>query len=631
MQFKHPEILWFLFLLVIPVIVHLFQLRRFKKEFFTNVRFLKVLSVQTRKSSVIKKYLLLATRMLLLAAAIVAFAQPYFPAADQKSASNELFIVLDNSFSMQARGSQGELLRREIENLLTDTPEDKRFSLLTNDQAFWDTDIRSIRRDLQQLSYSPTEFSLESQLARIRSKSNASKDILVITDATSSLPANVANINGFAILPEPEKKANVSVDSVYLVQTLDNFYEIGVKVSSTTAAEVPLALYNGKRLVGKTQVSVSDTESVNFTIPREDFHGYAEVADDGLSYDNRYYFSLQKPSKVKVLVVGDGAKTDFLQKIYTPDEFELTRSDDNRVDFNLLEKQDVLLLYEVKSLSSNLQQAANAFTRGGGTLVVVPASAATLEQYNQLFKPYVISLSNRTPGKKPVTRISFRHPLYSGVFTKSVDNFQYPEVNGGYLINGSVAAALSFEDGSPFLASVPTSSGAVYIFSSPLQLAETNFQKSPLVVPSFYNMAQPAARTGINAVEIGSDAALFINRAMGKEAVLTVSGAERFIPEQQVMNNRVKLRFADNPKLAGNYSIMDDASEVAKISFNYSRSESRTVRNEAMFEEFQIMNDLTSVFDKLQSERTGNELWKYFIMLALLFLILEIIIQKFVK
>ncbi|WP_309597403.1 BatA domain-containing protein [Flavobacterium davisii] len=77
MQFKHPEILYFLFLLIIPVIVHLFQLRKFKKEYFTNVRFLKELIIQTRKSSKIKKYLLLATRLLLLATLILAFAQPF--------------------------------------------------------------------------------------------------------------------------------------------------------------------------------------------------------------------------------------------------------------------------------------------------------------------------------------------------------------------------------------------------------------------------------------------------------------------------------------------------------------------------------------------------------------------------
>ena len=78
MQFKHPEILYALLLLLIPILVHLFQLRRFKKEAFTNVKFLKAVTLQTRKSSQIKKWLILTTRLLLLGAIILAFAQPYF-------------------------------------------------------------------------------------------------------------------------------------------------------------------------------------------------------------------------------------------------------------------------------------------------------------------------------------------------------------------------------------------------------------------------------------------------------------------------------------------------------------------------------------------------------------------------
>jgi len=74
MQFKHPELLYALFLLLIPILVHLFQLRRFKKEAFTNVAFLKKLNIQTRKSSTIKKWLLLLTRLAVIACIVLAFA-----------------------------------------------------------------------------------------------------------------------------------------------------------------------------------------------------------------------------------------------------------------------------------------------------------------------------------------------------------------------------------------------------------------------------------------------------------------------------------------------------------------------------------------------------------------------------
>ena len=71
MQFKHPELLYALFLLLIPIIVHLFQFRKFQKEDFTNVAFLKEVTLQTRKSSQLKKWLTLLTRLLLFAAIII--------------------------------------------------------------------------------------------------------------------------------------------------------------------------------------------------------------------------------------------------------------------------------------------------------------------------------------------------------------------------------------------------------------------------------------------------------------------------------------------------------------------------------------------------------------------------------
>ena len=128
MQFKNPEILYFLFLLIIPILVHLFQLRRFKKQEFTNVKLLKELEVQTRKSATIKKWLLLVTRLLLLTALIFAFAQPYFPSEAQIDSNKpevRIFFI-DNSQSMSANGVEGELhsqaknMAREL--ILKDNP-----------------------------------------------------------------------------------------------------------------------------------------------------------------------------------------------------------------------------------------------------------------------------------------------------------------------------------------------------------------------------------------------------------------------------------------------------------------------------------------------------------------------------
>src|SRR5680860_782391 len=98
MQFKYPELLWALFLLLIPIIIHLFQLRRFQKTPFTNVKFLKKVVSESRRSNVLKKWLLLLTRLVMLAGLVIAFAQPFL--ADQSALQQkETVIYLDDSFS----------------------------------------------------------------------------------------------------------------------------------------------------------------------------------------------------------------------------------------------------------------------------------------------------------------------------------------------------------------------------------------------------------------------------------------------------------------------------------------------------------------------------------------------------
>lgn len=272
MHFKHPEILYFLLLLIVPVLVHLFQLRRFKKEYFTNVRLLKTLSIQTRKSSKIKKWLLLACRMLLLACIIIAFAQPFFDAKDNKNANNEMYIILDNSYSMQAKGKKGELLKRAVQELLEETPVNSTFSLLTNTEKYWNTDIKTIQNVLQNLEYSASPFQLENLIAQIKSHhSPFKKDVVIITDAVGLEQKNLKNIDKndsfYFIIPKAEQKNNISIDSVFIHQTLDNFYEISVVLTGfgENLKPVSLSLYNQNKLIAKTVATLETKKKTSIS------------------------------------------------------------------------------------------------------------------------------------------------------------------------------------------------------------------------------------------------------------------------------------------------------------------------------------------------------------------------------
>jgi len=79
MQFLHPTFLYALLALAIPIIIHLFYFRRFKKVYFTNVKFLKEVKEETSARRKIRNLLVLLSRLLALAFLVFAFAQPFIP------------------------------------------------------------------------------------------------------------------------------------------------------------------------------------------------------------------------------------------------------------------------------------------------------------------------------------------------------------------------------------------------------------------------------------------------------------------------------------------------------------------------------------------------------------------------
>jgi hypothetical protein len=646
MQFKHPEILYFLFLLVIPILVHLFQLRRFKKEYFTNVRFLKELSIQTRKSSKIKKWLLLATRLLLLTCIIIAFAQPFFEAKDTKNSSNEMYIVLDNSFSMQAKGQKGELLKRAVQELLENTPEDQTFSLITNSETFWNTDIKSIRTELQNLKYSALPFQLENAMAKIKSRKSAlNKDVIVITDAvglgTTQLKSIDSDFTTYFIIPKAENENNASIDSVFIHQTLDDFYEIGLKLSAfgEKGKELPVALYHQNKLIAKTLTKLeTNDKTIYFTIPKKDFHGYASIIETGLEYDNNLYFSISKPKKNNIISIGTVEKSNFLSRIYTNDEFNFNNFSIETLDYNTLEEQDAIVLNELDEIPQALQTTLKSFVEKGGNLVIIPSAKNSVLNLNQFLKTFGnIQFKALENNEKLITKINFNHPLFSGVFENKIDNFQYPKTKNSFGIVGSNPAALYYEDQTAFLTSInnpPDATGSlVYIFAAPINLENSNFQQSPLIVPSFYKMALNNQNNGVNAITIGNNSPFLVDTNLSKDDILNVKNdAENFIPVQQILNNKVKITFNDFPVQAGNYGIFNQKELLQNISFNYNRTESDLAQaNENALSNYKTIDSISTIFDTLQTDRTDNQIWKWFVIFAMLFLVTEMAIIRFVK
>jgi hypothetical protein len=265
---------------------------------------------------------------------------------------------------------------------------------------------------------------------------------------------------------------------------------------------------------------------------------------------------------------------------------------------------------------------------------VIPSAENAVSNMNAFLSNFgSIKFNPLQQGKKLVTKIAFSHPLYAAVFEKKIENFQYPETKSSFAISSASPAVLGYEDQSAFLTSVQNAVSSVYVFSAPINKENSNFQNSPLIVPTFYNMASALSKTGISEIVIGENRPLMVDALLSKDEIVNIKNKdEKFIPVQQVLNNKVKLTFNGYPQQAGNFGVYKQDELLKNISFNYNRTEGNLLAaNTDLLSNYKTIDSIDTVFNSLLTDRTNNEIWKWFVLLALLFLVTELLIQKFVK
>jgi len=642
MQFKHPELLYGLFLLLIPIIVHLFQLRKFKKEAFTNVAFLKQITLQTRRSSQIKKWLTLLTRMGILAAIVIAFAQPF--ASKNKTFNNktETVIYLDNSFSMQAKGDKGELLKRAINDLIEAVPETETLSLITNNDSYRNTTIKAIKNELLQLDYSSNQLSYDAALLKAKklfsSRKSTIKNLIFVSDfqqkqnifksdKTSSVTLNLVQLN-------PVNKSNTIIDSLYISkQTASNLeLTVSLKNNGTAISNLPVSLYNNDNLLSKTSVALNGEAKTIFTIPNNQIiKGKITIEDSQLQFDNTLYFNINAPSKTNVLEISN-SDSDYLSRIYSEDEFNFISKTTNALDYALFDDQNLIVLNEIETLTNSLSTALKAFVDKGGSVIFIPSEKGKLDDYNTFLQRFNFSpFDALTKTEKRITTINYAHPLYAnGVFEKRVENFQYPKVNSYFpQTNTQNTSVLQYEDAKAFL----SESGRVYVFSSAINTKNSNFKNINLIVPTFFNIAKQSLNTSTLYYTIGQNNSYDVSTSLQQDAVLTlVKGEDKIIPQQTYFNNKVVINTTETPEQSGVYDLKNNTEILQNISYNYDRNESNLVyQNLDNIENVTVSNSITNLFDTIKKDTKVNELWKWFVILALVLLIIEMLILKYFK
>ena len=648
MQFKNPEILYFFWILIIPILVHLFHLQKFVKVPFTNVAFLKKIIQDSRQSSRIKKWLILSIRMLLFLAILFIFSQPYF---SNKNATKlqHFWIYLDNSLSMQARGEKGFLLPIAVNEIIESVPQQSTFTLLTNDNFHEEISYLEFKKTLLNIQNTAKIVDLNSVFLKINSisknKIKTSNEIILISDFQYDYNNKFTNVTPSftAIKLQESQKSNLSIDSIFISNNANQNLTISVVLKNQGASKdnVPIAIFNDEKLISKQLFSVGkDTlKTVTFSIQnQEKIKGKVEITfSDTFGFDNIFYFTVNSTKKSNVLAIGN--ETDFLSKIYTEDEFNLVQNTLQNVNYNILKKQQLIILYELENIPETLSNSLQVFSNNGGTVVIVPNSNSSIFSYNNFLQNLTSAkIDSKIIDNLKITNINFNHPFFQNVFSKKVNNFQYPTVNQFFTFQSKNSSEIiTFENNSPFLIQIKAANRSIYLFSSAINKKNSNLLNSPLIVPIFFNFGKFSFQHSQLYYYLEKENQIDVEIQLQKDEILEISNSNStFIPSQQVFQNKVKITTKEQPSEAGFYNIQRKKEINEIIAFNMPKEESilqfldiSNLKDES--NDINISSSISTAFEKMNKKNEVQWLWKWFLALAIVSLLLEILILKFYK
>lgn len=318
------------------------------------------------------------------------------------------------------------------------------------------------------------------------------------------------------------------------------------------------------------------------------------------------------------------------------------------LNYSTLQEYDLVILNELESFSSGLKNEIQQFVNGGGSLMILPSGEANIENYN-------IFLGSLNAGQlleqdtidNPISWINTEHPIYEDVFENLPENMSYPEINTYYPIRVSSRSLyenlLGLQNNNIFLKVNSYGRGSVFLFASPFNLVLNEFPRHSLFVPTVYKIALSGNSDDKLYYTIGEENKIEVNKTtIFSDEVLKVTGKNNFevIPEIRNVGNAVDIFMHDQISEADNYLLEERIGVLIKgLAFNYSRNESEMVFSDIPeiekyiadnnLKNFRLINPENRPVQQTLSELShGIQLWRWFVLAALIFLLLEILILR---
>ena len=656
-NFLNSNVLWGLFAIAIPIIIHLFNLRRVKRVEFSNTSLLRRVKEESSAKRKPVELLILMSRVLGVVLLILTFARPvYKDAQNDLSLQGEVLLYLDNSFSLSVKDQGGQSAFDNAYNLSQDLvnayPDGTIFRFIENaysNSIATEFTKSSLTDNLTEIQQVGVDRSFE-EISNRQKGQAISGDVYLVSDFQNSQGLNLLSAdttsNYFLVPAMGSDYSNVFVDSVFLQNTflsgsVTNLLKVRLRRNDRSINQVNLKLYIDDRLSGTNQISFGDDLIVDydFEIPIAD-QAINEIRisldDPGLAFDNDYYLAINQLDKIRVLELYESNTPSFVSSLFDDNElFQFERGNSNALDNQQIESADFIIINQLSAYSNQLSNAIAGSIDNGKTVLVIPSEKIAAIELNRIGLSVVGDTRQRVVLDIP----NYENPFFEGVFVENSQNLEMPDASILYRLVNEELSYLTFKNGRSFLSKV-LSNGSLFFFASSFDESLTTFPNHALFVPVLYKLAL-GSKANLSNLYYSTDDETIVYPISGqnKNNIYALRRDDvSLIPDQRQEENRLIMEIPKDQISAGHYELVLNDIAIGTLAFNIPKEESDIHSIDFDYlAELSAASNVTllnnaggqSVGEEIRSGIDGIPLWKYALLGALLFLFLEIILIRY--
>jgi hypothetical protein len=677
MTFLFPSFLWALLTLAVPVAIHLFNFRRTRKVFFTNVHLLKEVKTETNYFRRLKHFLILLCRLGFLAFLVLAFAQPFLPSKNAKNIqglNGVVSIYLDNSYSMQSELGNEKYLAlaiQQLNELLKVFPKSAQFQLITNNfenKEQYPVTAQEISDRLTEADYSNTYRDLATVYKRQsnlldRFAPNRRNQVFWLSDFQKSTAGDLNRVkldtlNQYYLVPiKSEKTPNLRIDSVWLANPFIKALEsnqINVRLRSFSQEpyeNLALKLFLDDKQVSTASVKIAPNSQANaefnFTVEGKGLKkGRITFEDFPVTFDNEYYFALNASPTISILHLTESQSDNYIPNVFSNESvFNLQSFSVRNLDYNRIKTAELIVLNGVESVDGELSQTLQTRIRQGASLLVFPSvRSGGLSGFLQglgVSGLQVVKPDSLGKGKaNELALLESQNPFFQGMFERVPSNMNMPYANAVVRWNNIGENLLHFKNRQPYLSRFAIGQGRVYVCASPLDIAYSSLAKHAVFVPMMYKIASLSKTADERLAYSFQEKTIRVRleKPAKNQVYKLVKDKIELVPSQRIVGEELIFELPEQALTAGFYELKADKETVAILAFNYDKAESDM--------NFYTAQDLQSAFAKqknvqiydlaknkdfvaaFREQNLQVNLWKYMLMIALGFFLIEIAVIR---